>query len=54
MCYRNNKEVTQYDDLFRGSNPRTLAVAATGGRRSAKTTLLNNIDNYVCYTWEPV
>lgn len=51
MCYRDTLDVGDYDDIFRGGNPRILAAAATAGNGSAKKTLLNNIDNYVCYMW---
>jgi len=52
MCYRENSEIQgDWDDIFRSGNPRTLARAATDGNGSAKKTLLNNIENYVCYMW---
>jgi hypothetical protein len=51
MCYRDTSEVNGWDDLFSGGNPRILAEAATRGNGSARTTLLNNIDNYLCYMW---
>jgi hypothetical protein len=43
--------VNGWDDLFSGGNPRILAEAATRGNGSARTTLINNIDNYLCYMW---
>lgn len=52
MCYRDHRDVSDNKDLFKGgSNPRILAEAATSGNGSAKKTLINNIDNYVCYIW---
>ncbi|MGH1490233.1 MAG: hypothetical protein ACRBK7_12710 [Acidimicrobiales bacterium] len=51
MCYRTISEVDDFGELFSGGNPRILAEAATAGNGSAKKTLLNNIDNYVCFIW---
>jgi len=52
MCYRTVSEIQDdWNDIFTSGNPRILARAATDGNGSAKKTLLNNIDNYVCFMW---
>lgn len=51
MCYRDPDEPDRGIGLFKGDNPRTLAIAAQGGSLSARNTALNNIDNFVCYMW---
>lgn len=51
MCYRDTPTIRTHNSTYRFGNPRVLALEATNGNTSARKTLLNNIDNYVCYMW---